>query len=73
MRELAWPELLPDGRHFLFTTAGSGIWEGIQDGIYVAPLDRRAKPRLLLPGAMILLAVSADRTHLLRDGVLSRE
>jgi dipeptidyl aminopeptidase/acylaminoacyl peptidase len=70
VRELGWPEALPGGRHFLFATASSSIWQGTQDGVYVAPVNGREKPRLLLPGAMRALYAKPGRLFFWRDGAL---
>ncbi len=70
VRELAWPAVLPGGRHFLFTTAGGTVWRGVKDGVYAAPLDRREKPRLLLPGATSAIYSKPGRLFFWRDGAL---
>jgi len=61
------PQFLPDGRHFLFFSAGDPELRGV----YVADLDGRAEPRRLLADADAA-AVYAASGHLLfpRQGAL---
>ncbi|HVS33680.1 MAG TPA: protein kinase [Thermoanaerobaculia bacterium] len=43
-----WPWFLPDGRHFLYTSMGTGD----ANGIYVGSLDSRVRKRILATGPM---------------------
>ena len=66
----AWPTVLPDGRHFLFASTGSGVYQDERDGIYVAPLDGREKPRMLLTGAVVAQYAAPGRLFFWRDGAV---
>ena len=70
VKEPSLPAELPDGRHFLFATSGSTMWQGSQDGVWVAPLDGREKPRLLVPGGTGASYSSPGRLFFWRDGAL---
>src|SRR5262249_1848527 len=61
-----WPELLPDGRRFLFLSP-----HGSSDanGVYLGTLDGR-EPIRLLPGDSAALFAPPDRLLVVRQGVL---
>jgi len=44
---LVWPTFLPDGNHFLVLALGGAIAQRGQEGVWVATLDQREKPRFL--------------------------
>ena len=44
---LLWPTFLPDGNHFLVIALGGAIAKRGQQGVWVATLDQREKPRFL--------------------------
>ncbi len=66
----SWPVALPDRRHFLYVAYVSQFLQGERDGVYLAPLDGRALPRLLLPGATAAQYAEPGRLFFWREGAL---
>jgi Tol biopolymer transport system component len=64
-----YPQVLPDGRHFVYTSTG-----GARPGIYVASLDERAGERLLADVSSAQVATDQDgssRVLFVRNGSLT--
>jgi len=65
-----WPSFLPDGKHFLFLAFGGDAEKRAQDGIWLATLDGREKPRFMTRADTNAVYVEPGYLLFARDGVL---
>jgi len=69
--EHAWPTMLPDGRHFLFTAKHwAGLAESGAQGIYLGSIDNPSDVRQLLPELSGAVYTPAGYIVYARDGQL---
>jgi Tol biopolymer transport system component len=69
LRQVAWPQLLPDGKHFLFYAISKNEDDS---GTYAASLDG-GEPKLILRGGSDGVYASPGYLLLVRDGTLTAQ